>query len=83
MARLAGKGNKPGRLCMAANVAKDVTATDTRQAKTEERKAIASVQLRLGEPRRLPRHRSRELLALYRLLQLVPLTAVMLKVVPR
>jgi hypothetical protein len=38
MARLLGKGNKPGRVWMAANVAKEATATDTRQAQTEEGK---------------------------------------------
>lgn len=45
--------------------------------------AQRSVVLRLSPPRRLFPHRSRELLALYHLLQLVPLTAAMLKVVPR
>jgi hypothetical protein len=45
--------------------------------------AQRSVQLRLGEPRRLSRHRARELLALYTLLHYLPLPAAMLKVVPR
>lgn len=45
--------------------------------------AQRSVHLRLGEPRRLSRHRARELLALYTLLHHLPLPAAMLKVVPR
>jgi len=49
MARLLGKGNKPGRVWMAANVAKDVTATDTRQAKTEEQKAITEAVKRAAD----------------------------------
>jgi hypothetical protein len=43
MARLLSKGNKPGRVWMVENVAKDATATDTRQAQTEEGKAIKAV----------------------------------------
>lgn len=45
--------------------------------------AQRSVQLRLGEPRRLSRHRVRELLALYTLLHHLPLPAAMEKAVPR
>jgi hypothetical protein len=45
--------------------------------------AQRSVQLRLGLPRRLSRHRARELRALYTLLHYLPLPAAMLKVVPR
>jgi hypothetical protein len=45
--------------------------------------AQRSVQLRLGEPRRLSPHRAREMLALYTFLHHLPLPAAMLKVVHR
>lgn len=45
--------------------------------------AQRSVQLRLSEPRRLSPHRSRELHALYVLLNQIPVTAASPKVVPR
>jgi len=45
--------------------------------------AQRSVQLRLGEPRRLSRERARELHALYVRLHHLPLPAAMLKAVPR
>ena len=50
MARLLGKDNKPGRVWMVENVAKDAKATDTQQAQTEEGKAIAKAVKRAPGP---------------------------------